>query len=79
MTKYEDLLPDKVYGSANTANLNDHRKMVITLADHSDGSVIINVFLGGVYVYITERNWNEIYSAITTARMLHDSKKAATA
>lgn len=61
-TTHVTRLPDPVYGSCD-AHTSDHHRLSIKGSE--DGSTLIHVFLGGVYVAMTERNWQNLFAAIT--------------
>ena len=57
-SEYIDEFPDPVYGSADANVLNNKRLRV------SSSGELLHAFAGGVYLAMSERNWQKLFSSL---------------
>lgn len=56
-------LPDPVYGSADIHAI-DHHRLRANATVNADGTVLIHAHLGGLYVAMSERNWQHLFKTL---------------
>lgn len=64
-TTHSGTLPDRVYGSADVGRRDD-RNIVVSTSTNSAGTTLLHAHLGGIYIAMTERNWQATWAALQT-------------
>lgn len=62
-------LPDPVYGSADV-HTSDSRSLRYNATVTDNGDVLIHAHLGGIYIAMTERNWQHLYRELGTLEVV---------
>lgn len=67
-TTHSATLPDPVYGSADVGRRDDH-SIVVSSTTNSSGTTLLHAHLGGIYIAMTERNWQTLWAALQTLQV----------
>lgn len=59
----EGRLPDPVYGSADV-HATDHHRLRASASVTDGGQVLIHAHMGGLYIAMSERNWQYLFAQL---------------
>lgn len=59
----EGRLPDPVYGSADV-HASDHHRIKASATVSDRGHVLLHAHLGGLYIAMSERNWQHLFATL---------------
>lgn len=65
-TKHTTQLPDPVYGSADAHPGGDHQRLTVSTTTSDTGTTLLHAHIGGIYLAMTERNWQTVWAALHT-------------